>query len=124
MKHRSIRNRCIAVLLALSLVFSLLGGPAVNAWAAGSETAPEAASTDTVTATKNGTDTDGSDILLRGLDGEMARITGEDLRVTVDLSGITEPGVHTVPVTVQVANYANVGVKGSYQIVVDVERLP
>ena len=26
--------------------------------------------------------------------------------------------------TVQVANYANVGVKGSYQIVVDVERLP
>ena len=29
-----------------------------------------------------------------------------------------------VPVTVQVANYANVGVKGSYQIVVDVERLP
>ena len=62
--------------------------------------------------------------MLRGLDGEMARITGEDLRVTVDLSGITEPGVHTVPVTVQVANYANVGVKGSYQIVVDVERLP
>ena len=39
----------------------------------------------------------------------------------MDLSGITEPGVHTVPVTVQVANYANVGVKGSYQIVVDVE---
>ena len=29
-----------------------------------------------------------------------------------------------VTVTVQVANYANVGVKGSYQIVVDVERLP
>lgn len=68
MKHRSIRSRCIAVLLALSLVFSLLEGPAVNAWAAGSETAPEAASTDTVTATKNGTDTDGSDILLRGDD--------------------------------------------------------
>ena len=54
----------------------------------------------------------------------MAQITAEDLRITVDLSGITEPGVHTVPVTVQVANYANVGVKGSYQIVVDVERLP
>ena len=68
--------------------------------------------------------TESLNILLRGLDGEMARITGEDLRVTVDLSGITEPGVHTVPVTVQVANYANVGVKGSYQIVVDVERLP
>ncbi len=30
----------------------------------------------------------------------------------MDLSGITEPGVHTVPVTVQVANFANVGVKG------------
>lgn len=68
--------------------------------------------------------TESLNILLRGLDGEMARITGEDLRVTVDLSGITEPGVHTVPVTVQVANYANVGVKGSYQIVVDLERLP
>ena len=68
--------------------------------------------------------TESLNILLRGLDGEMARITGEDLRVTVDLSGITEPGVHTVPVTVQVANYANVGVKGSYQVVVDGERLP
>ena len=62
--------------------------------------------------------------ILRGLESEMAQITAEDLRITVDLSGITEPGVHTVPVTVQVANYANVGVKGSYQIVVDVERLP
>ena len=29
-----------------------------------------------------------------------------------------------MPVTVQVANFANVGVEGSYQIVVDVERLP
>ncbi len=68
--------------------------------------------------------TESLNILLRGLESEMAQITAEDLRITVDLSGITEPGVHTVPVTVQVANYANVGVKGSYQIVVDVERLP
>ena len=68
--------------------------------------------------------TESLNILLRGLENEMAQITAEDLRITVDLSGITEPGVHTVPVTVQVANYANVGVKGSYQIVVDVERLP
>ena len=67
--------------------------------------------------------TESLNILLRGLESEMAQITAEDLRITVDLSGITEPGVHTVPVTVQVANYANVGVKGSYQIVVDVERL-
>ena len=68
--------------------------------------------------------TESLNILLRGLESEMAQITAEDLRITVDLSGITEPGVHTVPVTVQVANFANVGVKGSYQIVVDVERLP
>ena len=68
--------------------------------------------------------TESLNILLRGLESEMAQITAEDLRITVDLGGITEPGVHTVPVTVQVANFANVGVKGSYQIVVDVERLP
>ena len=55
--------------------------------------------------------TESLNILLRGLKSEMAQITAEDLRITVDLSGITEPGVHTVPVTVQVANYANVGVK-------------
>lgn len=68
--------------------------------------------------------TESLNILLRGLEEEMASITAEDLFITADLSGITEPGVHTVPVTVQVRNYANIGVKGSYQIVVEVEKLP
>lgn len=65
--------------------------------------------------------TESLSILLRGLETEMSRITGSSLRVTADMSGITEAGVHTVPVTVEVEGFANIGVKGSYQIVVDLE---
>ena len=65
MRHSSVKNRIVAVLLALAMVFSLLEGPVVNAWAAGSGDSSTAAA-DTA---EPKTDTaDGSDVLLRGDD--------------------------------------------------------
>ena len=53
------------------------------------------------------------------------RSPAEDLRITVDLSRYHGAGgPYGAGDGRRSANYANVGVKGSYQIVVDVERLP
>ena len=38
-----------------------------------------------------------------------------------DLSGLTGAGVHTVPVTIRIEGYENIGIKGSYQMVVDLK---
>ena len=59
--------------------------------------------------------------MLRGLTEELDVLTGEDLQITANLSGITEPGTYTVPVSVQINGYQNVGVKGSYQVIINVE---
>ena len=67
------------------------------------------------------------DITLRGLSEEMEHITGDDFTVTADLKGISTPGSYTVPAIVDISNYQNIGVKGSYQVIVNVsepEELP
>ena len=60
------------------------------------------------------------EILLRGLDTELDALSGENLLVTADLSGIQGAGSYTVPATVTINGYSNVGVKGSYQVIVSV----
>ncbi len=65
--------------------------------------------------------TESLSVVLRGLTEEVDALTGEDLLITADLSGIVEPGTYTVPVTIQINGYRNVGIKGSYQVIVNVE---
>jgi len=65
-------------------------------------------------------ETESLSISLRGLTEEINAITGSNLIITADLQGITEPGSHTVPVTVEVAGYENIGIKGSYQLIVNI----
>lgn len=60
------------------------------------------------------------EILVRGLTGEVQAMTGDNLLVTVDLSSVQGTGSFTVPVSVQVTGYNQVGVKGSYQVIVNV----
>lgn len=64
--------------------------------------------------------TESLEIYLRGVSTEVNSLTGENLLVTADLSGITEAGSFTVPVKVTINGYSNVGVKGSYQVIVNV----
>ena len=65
--------------------------------------------------------TESLSVALRGLTDEIDSLTGDDLLITADLSGITESGTYTVPVSVRINGYRNVGVKGSYQVIVSVE---
>ena len=65
--------------------------------------------------------TESLSVTLRGLTEQIDALTGEDLLITADLSGITEAGSYTVPVNIQMNGYQNVGVKGSYQVIVTVE---
>jgi YbbR domain-containing protein len=64
--------------------------------------------------------TESLNILLRGLTKEIEALKAENVIVTADLSGITEAGNYTVPVTVQISGYENVSAKGGYQIIVKV----
>lgn len=64
--------------------------------------------------------TESLEISLRGLTAEVNALTGENLLITADLSGVKEAGSFTVPATVRVNGYSNVGVKGSYQVIVNV----
>ncbi len=58
---------------------------------------------------------------LRGLTAEGNALTAENVHIVADLSGLTGAGVHTVPVTIRIEGYENIGIKGSYQMVVDLK---
>lgn len=60
------------------------------------------------------------DVTLRGLTAELNKVKPENVRVSVDMSGVTENGSHTVPATVEVTSTNYVGAKGNYQVVVEV----
>ena len=66
-------------------------------------------------------ETESLSVSIRGLTGEVDAVGGDDLLMTVDLSGITEAGTYTLPVSVVVNGYQNVGIKGSYQVIVTVQ---
>ena len=59
-------------------------------------------------------------VTLRGLTAELNKIKPENVRVSVDMSSVTENGSHTVPATVEVTGTNSVGAKGNYQVVVEV----
>lgn len=62
------------------------------------------------------------DITVRGIQSEVSALTGDKLEITADLSEITEEGSYTVPVTIIVPGSKNVGIKGNYQIIVNVSK--
>ena len=65
--------------------------------------------------------TDSLSVLLRGLTAEINALTGESVHVTADLSNVTGAGNFTVAASVHINGYQNIGVKGSYQLIVLVE---
>jgi hypothetical protein len=66
--------------------------------------------------------TESLEILLRGLTTELDVLSGAQLTVVADLKNVQDEGSYTVPVTVTVNGYDNVGVKGSYQVIVSVAK--
>lgn len=60
------------------------------------------------------------EVTVRGLTAELDKIKPSDVHVTVDMSNATENGTHIVPATVEIVGTNYVGVKGSYQVVVEV----
>ena len=62
------------------------------------------------------------EILLRGLTSELNALSGDSLTVVADLKNVQAEGSYTVPVTVKINGYDNVGVKGSYQVIVNVTK--
>ncbi len=64
--------------------------------------------------------TESLDVVLRGLNDEIASITAKNIQVAADLSKIKESGSFTVPAKITVKNYENVGAKGDYQVIVKV----
>lgn len=62
------------------------------------------------------------DVTVRGLTAEVNKIKPENIRVSVDMSGVTADGTHTVPATVEVTGVNNVSAKGNYQVVVSVSE--
>ena len=66
--------------------------------------------------------TESLSITLRGLSNQVSSITGENLKITADLLDVKEEGSFTVPVTVHINGYDGVGIKGSYQVIVNVAK--
>lgn len=64
--------------------------------------------------------TDSLDVTLWGLTDELETISPEDILITVDLGEISELGEHVVDAQVTVYNHSNIGVKGNYQVIVNV----
>lgn len=67
------------------------------------------------------------DVRLWGLSDELAKLDASVLTATADLSSVTEPGSHRVPVSVTISGYRDVAVKGSYEVTVyvsDTEPAP
>ncbi len=69
-------------------------------------------------------ETESLNVRLRGLTAEVNALTAENVHIVADLSGLTGAGVHTVPVTIRIEGYENIGIKGSYQMVVDLSVTP
>ncbi len=56
------------------------------------------------------------DVMLRGPAADLAQVTEEDVRIAVDLSEFTSDNTVTVPATVFVDGYSEVGAAGSYTV--------
>ncbi len=63
------------------------------------------------------------EITVRGLTKEVEALKSEDLQIIADLSDIKKEGSYTVPVKIKVKGFENVGVKGSYHVIVNVSKM-
>ena len=60
--------------------------------------------------------TNSVDVIVRGPAADLEKLTPEDIRILVDLSKYTYSGTFSIPVTVQVNGYPQVGAVGAYTI--------
>lgn len=60
--------------------------------------------------------TNSVDVLVRGPKADLDLMTGEEIRIVVDLESYTANGTHNVPATVMVDGYPDVGAVGSYSV--------
>ena len=60
--------------------------------------------------------TNSVDVLVRGPEEDLAMMTGEEIRIVVDLESYTANGTHNVPANVLVDGYPEVGAVGSYSV--------
>lgn len=61
-------------------------------------------------------------ITLRGLTEEISKVTGEQVQIVADLSGVSAAdGNYTVAADIRVDGYTHVGVKGTYQIILNLK---
>ena len=60
--------------------------------------------------------TNSVDVLVRGPKEDLAMMTGEEIRIVVDLESYTANGTHNVPANVLVDGYPEVGAVGSYSV--------
>ena len=66
--------------------------------------------------------TESLEVTLHGTADEIGAVTAENVKINVDLSSVTEAGNYTLPATVSVPDYENIGVKGKYQVIVNVTK--
>ena len=57
-----------------------------------------------------------------GNEDEIAVVTDKDIRVRVDVSGITEEGDYVLPAVVTATDESSVTVRGAYQVTVHVTK--
>lgn len=67
-------------------------------------------------------ETESLEVTLHGLTKDLDELTAQDVRITADLSGVTEEGLTTVPASVEISGSSHVAAKGSYQIIVNVTK--
>ena len=60
--------------------------------------------------------TNSVDVIVRGPAEDLEKMTPEDIRIIVDLSKYTYSGTFSIPVTVKVVGFLQVGAVGSYTI--------
>ena len=60
--------------------------------------------------------TNSVDVLLRGPKDELEQLTGEEIRIVVDLTSFVSNGTYSVPAIVYVDGYQNVGAVGAYSV--------
>ncbi|MBQ0038229.1 MAG: hypothetical protein KBS74_06100 [Clostridiales bacterium] len=62
------------------------------------------------------------DVTLRGLTKELNKVKERDVQIIADLSGVTDEGLNTVAVSVKIPGVKDVGIKGKYQVIVNVTK--
>lgn len=68
--------------------------------------------------------TEGLNILVRGITRDVNALEPKDIVVTASLENLLTGGDYTVPVEVELSGTTKVGVKGKYQIILNLSETP